>query len=111
MIESYNFGKIRIDGKEYTHDVIISADGVESWQRPDNHWAGIEDVKKIIEKKPKTVIFSTGYSGVAKVSEETKEHLKKLGIEVVIEPTKKACDTFNKLSKDPGVIAALHLTC
>ena len=111
MIESYNFGKIKIDGKEYTHDVIVSADGVESWQRPDDHWAGIEDVKKIIEKKPNTVIFGTGYSGIAKVPEETKEHLKKLGIEVIIEPTKKACDTFNKLFDKNEVVAALHLTC
>ena len=111
MIEDYDFGKIKIGGEEYTHDVIISSDGVESWQRPDDHWAGIEDVKKIVEKKPKTVIFGTGYSGVAKVPEETKEYLEKLGIEVIIEPTKKACEIFNKLSEKQGVIAALHLTC
>lgn len=111
MIESYNFGKIKIDGKEYTHDVIISADGVESWQRPDDHWVGIEDIKKIIEKKPSAVILGTGYSGIMKVSQESKEYLEKLGVEVIIEPTKKACDTFNKLSKNPGITAALHLTC
>jgi len=111
MIESYDFGKIRIDGREYTNDLIISFDGVEFWQRPDAHWTGIDDVKEIIEKKPKTIIFGTGYSGLMEVPKETKEYLEKLGIEVIIEPTKKACDSYNKLSDKESVIAALHLTC
>lgn len=111
MIESYDFGKIRIDGKEYTHDLIISSDGMESWWRKESHLVGIEDVKKIVEKKPKTVIFGTGYSGLMEVSKEAKEYLEKLGIEVIIEPTKKACDIHNKLSKKQEVVVALHLTC
>lgn len=111
MIEDYNFGKIKIDGKEYTHDLIVSGDGIDSWWRTDSHWVGIEDVKKIIEDKPKTVIFGTGYSGIMEVPKETKNYLEKLGIEVIIEPTKKACDTYNKLFENPGVVAALHLTC
>lgn len=111
MIESYDFGKIRIDGKEYTHDVILSSNGIESWWRKESHWVGIEDVKEIVEKNPKTVIFGTGYSGVAEVAQETKEYLEKLNIEVIIEPTKKACDDFNKFLEEEGVIAALHLTC
>ena len=111
MIESYDFGKIRIDGKEYTRDLIIFNDGVESWWRKESHWVGIEDVKKIVEKKPKTVILGTGYSGIMEVSKEAKEHLENLGIEVIIEPTKKACDVFNKLSEKQVVVVALHLTC
>ncbi len=111
MIESYDFGKIRINGKEYTHDLIISSDGMESWWRKESHWVGIEDVKKIVEKKPKIAIFGTGYSGLMEVSKETKEYLEKLGIEVIIEPTKKACDNYNKLLEKQVVVVALHLTC
>jgi len=29
----------------------------------------------------------------------------------IVETTKKACDIYNKLSEEQGVIAALHLTC
>jgi len=111
MIESYNFGKIRIDGKEYDHDVIIYSDRVDSWWREKSHLVKIEDIKEIIEKKPNIVIFGTGEPGLMKVSKETKEYLEKLDIEVIIEPTKKACDIYNKLSKKQEVIAALHLTC
>jgi len=111
MIESYDFGKIRINGREYTNDVIISANQVSSWWRGESHWVDIEDIKEIVEKKPKTIIFGTGDSGLMKVSEETKEHLKKLGAEVIVEPTKKAFDIYNKLSEKSEVVAALHLTC
>jgi len=110
-IEEYNFGKIKIDGREYDHDVIISGEEVDSWWRKESHWVGIEDVKKIVEKNPKTVVFGTGYSGVAKVGQETKEYLEKLGIQVIIEPTKKACGIYNKLLGKSDVVAALHLTC
>lgn len=111
-IESYDFGKIKIDGKIYNHDVIIFDDGVKDWWRKDSHWVGIEDAKKIVENNPKTVIFGTGYSGCMEVSEEAKKYLEKLSAEVIIEPTKKACDAFNKLfSEDESIIAALHLTC
>ncbi len=111
LIENYNFGKIRVDGRDYTDDVIICSDGVNSWWRGDSHWVGIKDIKEIIEKKPRTVIFGTGQPGLMKVSKEAKEYLEKLGIDVIVEPTKKACDIYNKLSKKQEVIAALHLTC
>lgn len=112
MIEHYDFGKIRIDGEEYTQDIIVSSDGVDSWWRKDSHWVGVENLGEIIERRPKKVIFGIGFSGVMEVSDEAKEYLKKLGVEVIIKPTKKACDDFNKLSSEnENVIAALHLTC
>lgn len=112
MIKSYNFGKIEIDGKKYNHDVIISKNGVDAWRRQNSHWVGINDLGEIIERQSKIVIFGTGYSGIMEVSDEAKEHLEKLGIKVIIEPTKKACDIFNKLiSEKENVIAVLHLTC
>jgi hypothetical protein len=123
MIGSYDFGKIKIDGREYNHDVIIYPalfdkkgggvypDKVDSWWREESHLVGIEDIKEIITKKPKTVIFGTGDSGIMKVSEETKKYLEKSGIKVIIEPTKKACDIYNKLSEKENIIVALHLTC
>jgi hypothetical protein len=111
MIENYDFGKIRIDGKDYNHDIIIYPDKINDWWRGESHLVGIGDVKEIIEKKPKTVIFGTGHSGLMEVPTETKKYLEKSGVEVIIEPTKKACEIYNKLSEEKGIVAALHLTC
>jgi len=111
MIDSYEFGKIKINGKEYNHDVIIFPEGIKDWWRKEGHSVIIEDVKEVIEKKPKTIIFGMGEPGEMKVPENTKQELEKLGIEVIVEPTKKACGIFNKLSEKGDVVAALHLTC
>lgn len=112
MIESYDFGKIKIDGKVYGHDLIIFKDGVKEWQRDNSHWVYLDDIKEILEKQPKKVIFGTGYSGIMNVPEETKKILENSGIEAIIEPTKKACKIYNKLSsRKENVIVALHLTC
>lgn len=111
MIEDYSFGKININGKEYNHDVIISSDGINDWWREESHWVNLDDIKDIVEKKPKTIIFGIGNSGIMKIADETKKFLETSDIEVIIEPTKKACDIYNKLSKEKGIIAALHLTC
>lgn len=111
-IESYNFGKIKIDEKIYNYDVIIFSDEIKEWQRDDSHWVYLDDMKEILEKQPKKIIFGTGYSGIMNVPEEVRKILEKSGIEAIIEPTKKACDIFNKLFLEKeNVIAALHLTC
>lgn len=124
-IESYDFGKIKIDGKVYNHDVIIYPssfdkkgdrvypDEVKDWWRDESHWVGVEDIKEIIEKKPKTIIFGTGESGIMKVAEETRKFLEASDIQIIIEPTKKACEVYNKLSDEEkkSTIAVLHLTC
>jgi len=75
MIESYDFGKIKIDGKIYTRDLIVFPNEVKEWRRDESHWVGINDLGEIIEKQPKIVIFGTGYSGIMEVSDEAKEHL------------------------------------
>lgn len=110
-IEFYDFGRIRIKGKGYNHDVIIYPDEVRDWWREESHWVDINDVKEIIEKKPKTLIIGTGYSGLMDVPEETKKLLETSDIETIIEPTKKACDIYNKLSEKEEAVTALHLTC
>lgn len=111
MIESYDFGKIKIDGKEYSHDVIIYPEEVKDWWRDESHWVVIDDFREIVEKKPEVLVIGTGYSGVMRVSDEVKKFLEDLGMKVIIEPTKKACDSYNRLFKEKGVVAALHLTC
>jgi len=113
MIESYNFGKIVVNGKVYTSDLIIFNDSVrENWWRKEGHKLHIEDLKEVIKKKPEILIVGTGYFGLMKVPKEVKDFLTQKGIEVVSQKTKEACETFNKLlSCKRKVAAALHLTC
>lgn len=111
-IEHYSFGKITIDGKTYTSDVIIYPGRVDSsWWRKEGHYLQVVDLTDVINAKPEVLIIGTGYSGVMRVPKETISHLESKGIEVHVARSEKAVEMFNKLQKEKIVIAALHLTC
>jgi hypothetical protein len=111
-IEHYSFGKIIIDGKTYTSDVIIYPEKVDSsWWRKQGHFLHIDDLKDVIAEKPELLIVGTGNSGVMVVPEETISYIKSKGIEVKIARTDEAVKLFNSFQKEKRTIAALHLTC
>lgn len=111
-INHYSFGKITIDGKAYTSDVIIYGDRVDpSWWRQEGHRLQSVDLDAVINAKPDVIVIGTGYFGMMKVPDETIQFIKSKGIEVLIMRTGKAVEMFNSLSKDKKIIAALHITC
>lgn len=111
-IEHYSFGRITIDGKTYTSDVIIYPGKVDaSWWRKQGHNLEVADLKDVISAKPQVLVVGTGTTGFMKVPKETLSYLELKGIEVHVERTDKAAELFNQLQKDKIVIAALHLTC
>lgn len=113
MINSYSFGQIVVDGKRYTSDVIIFPNRIkDNWWRREGHRVSIEELKEVIQEKPEVLVIGTGYFGFMKVPAEVKEHVKGKGIELIIQSTKDACNTFNSFLKSgKKVVAALHLAC
>ena len=113
-VESYSFGRIKINGKVYTNDVIVSQDRVinSSWWRKEGHNVHLEDIHEILNAKPEVVVFGTGSSGLMKVSKAVIDELKQRGIEVIQQPTSQAVQTFNRLVEEgKKVVLAAHLTC
>jgi hypothetical protein len=112
MIESYEFGRIHIDGRSYTSDVIVFPERVQSsWWRKEGHRLAVEDLREVVEAKPEVLVVGTGYSGLVEVPKETTEFIRSKGIELKAAPTKRAVEIYNELSKNKRVVAALHLTC
>jgi len=112
MIEFYDFGKITIDGKRYTTDVIIFPDHVrDKWWRNQGHSLSIEDLREIAQAKPEVLIIGTGYNGYMEVPNEVLDHFTSKGTEVIVEKTGEACKTYNRLASTKQVVAAFHLTC
>lgn len=110
-IDSYSFGRIVIDGKLYTQDVIVFSDRVFSpWWRKEGHYLHKKDLVEILEPKPAILIIGKGYSGVMKVPDNLIDELKDMEIKVIAEKTTEAVKRFNEL-KGEKVVAALHLTC
>ena len=112
MIDSYSFGKIVIDRKEYTKDVIIFPGKIkDNWWRKKGHELHIEDIEEVFQEAPEVLIVGTGKFGMMKVLPETVNNIKSAEINLIVENTENACKIYNELSKNKKVAAALHLTC
>ena len=112
-IDSYQFGKIVIDGTVYNSDCLIIGGSVKAnWRRKQGHLLMPEDLQHVIAAKPKVLVVGCGASGMMKVSQDIDKLLQKHGIELFSANTNKAVERFNELSrKDENAAAALHLTC
>lgn len=112
MIEGYSFGRIEIDGKKYTEDLIIFPDHIyNSWWREEGHRLRPEDLEEVVETEPELLIVGTGANGRMKVPQETRKYIESKGIELITESTGEATKTYNEISDSKKTVAALHLTC
>lgn len=119
-IDSCEFGKIVIDGKEFAKDIIF-CDGliIEDWRREKGHvltqkdiqvlWDIIGDHKGACD----VLVVGTGHDGLMKLSdEEGNGMLDQVMYYVQQSKTAQAVEDFNKLAeKGSRVAGAFHLTC
>ncbi|MHC4324298.1 MAG: Mth938-like domain-containing protein [Planctomycetota bacterium] len=112
-IDSYQFGKIVIDGAAYNSDCLIFGGSVQAdWWRKQGHLLTPEDLQPVISAGPSILVVGCGASGLMKVSENVNQILPEHGIELFAANTSKAVAKFNELAqKGQNVAAALHLTC
>jgi hypothetical protein len=111
-IDSYEFGHIVINDQAYGKDLILLPERViEGWWRKEGHLLQPEDLDAVLEANPKTLVVGQGAYGRMQVTSKTQEALEAADIELIAQPTPKACHTFNRLRQEQSVAAALHLTC
>jgi len=112
LIESYSFGKIKISGKLYTSDVIIYPDHIDDhWWRKEGHRLSIDDLRDVWQVEPEVLIVGTGYYSFMKVPNELREQVTSKNVELIVESTKEAYKTYNRLTSTRRTVAAFHLTC
>ena len=113
MIDSFGFGRIVVDGVEYTKDLIIFPDHVKSnWWRVEGHKLHVEDLKSVLDYEPEVLVVGKGAYGLMKITEEAEKALSEKGIQVVAMKTKEAIGEYNELiEKGKKAVVALHITC
>lgn len=110
-ITDYHFGRVRIDGKVYHHDVLVCGDEILSpWVRQEGHSLHPDDLDWLMPRKPQALIVGTGAFGRLRVPDATQEWLKSQGIELIALPTKEAISEYNRRAS-AHVACGLHLTC
>jgi len=112
-IEAYEFGRIVVDGRSYSADLILYPDRVQAnWWRRAGHELCPEDIAEVLAGRPQVLVVGTGESGRMRVLPETEALLQERGIQLIALPTGAACRTYNQLrSTGSNAVAALHLTC
>lgn len=114
MIDTYETGRwIRIEGRTYHSDVKIIGDEVRAnWWRKSGHRLDRDDISDILENRPDVLVVGTGYAGMMRVPDTTREALESQGIRLQVEKTGSAVKVFNRLLKEGRKVAgAFHLTC
>ena len=110
-IDGYGFGRVTIDGREETRDVIVLPDRVvRGWWRKEGHGLVLADLAEVLDELPERLLVGTGAHGQLRPDPATLETLLARGVEVEVLPTADAVERYAKL--DPRkTAAALHLTC
>jgi hypothetical protein len=111
-IESYEFGRIVIDGRLHTRDVIILPDRVlGAWWRTEGHMLNPEDLGAVFDAAPEVLVVGKGAHEMLRVTSETRQALEVANIELIALSTAEACTAYNELCAEKATAAALHLTC
>ena len=111
------FGSIVVEGKKFTHDVVIGLDGSVKKRKKKlskkvygtSHIISLEEAKHLYEKGAEKILIGTGQSGMVKLSEEAEEYFKKKKCTVQQLPTLEAVKIWNEIKGK--VIGLFHTTC
>jgi hypothetical protein len=112
MIESYEFGKMEIDGQFYSADLILLPGRINSsWWRQESHILAPGDLKDVFAEEIEVLVIGTGFFGLMKVSGEVKQAAAAKGIRLVVQKTKTAVQKYNEMAPLKKTAGAFHLTC
>jgi hypothetical protein len=112
-IDSYEFGRVTVDGLAYRADLIILPDRVVAdWWRLEGHNLVPEDLREVVAAGAEVLVVGTGAYGAMAAPADTVTYLEGRGIKVEAYDTAKAVRRYNGLAAGgKRVAAALHLTC
>ena len=110
-LEDYRFGRVVVDGREETRDVIVLPDRViRNWWRNDGHALVLDDLEDVLDDLPERLVVGTGAAGQMEPDPQAVRALRDRGVEVEVFRTDEAVRRY--AASDPArTAAALHLTC
>jgi hypothetical protein len=116
-IDSFNFGFIVVDDKQYTHDVIILPDGTVKDRnsgkgRLGSHSIARSEIESLIKTEPDVILIGTGVSGMARLAHDAEYYLQKPDMNLTVLPSPEVVKKYNQYIDDGERVAALiHVTC
>jgi hypothetical protein len=82
-IDQYEFGRIVVDGRQETRDLIILPDRVvRNWWRRDGHALVLDDLVEVLDELPPHLVVGTGADGRMRPDPDTVQQLQERGVTV-----------------------------
>jgi hypothetical protein len=101
-VDHYEFGRIVVDGRVETRDLIILPDRVvRNWWRQEGHVLVVDDLGEVIAELPSHLLLGTGADGRMRPDPETIRHLQERGVTVEALPTGQAVRRFGGSTRPP----------
>lgn len=117
-VASDAWGSIEVEDADRPYrDAKLWPGGSRDWdwnETGTRHAPGIQpaDVAELLEGGAETVVLSRGRNGRLQVMDETLDRLEDAGVDVVVEKTPAAIETYNELAERGERVGALiHSTC
>jgi hypothetical protein len=118
-IERTTFGSITIGGTVYAHDVIVRPDGRVKRRKKKlskavygtSHTISLREARYVRKQAPgaERLIVGSGQYGNVELSPDAAAYLKRKNCRVVLEPTPKVVNAWNKTKS--GAVGLFHVTC
>lgn len=116
-INKTSFGSITVNNEKIENDIFITLDGEVRKRKKKlskvvygtSHTISKDEAKFVYEEGAELLIIGTGQYGVAELSVEAEEYLRKKKCKVMLMPTPDAIEEWNKAKGK--VIGLFHITC
>jgi len=117
-ITHVSWGQLKVEGEAASFkDAKLFPGGAREWdwnETGTSHSPGIQpqDVQELLDHGAQVVVLSKGMNRRLDVKPETLSMLEEKGIEVRVEPTDDAVETYNTLCREGRAVGGLfHSTC
>jgi hypothetical protein len=116
-IDSFNFGFIVVDDKQYTYDVVILPDGTVKERNPGkgrlgSHSIARSEIEALTREQPDVILVGTGVQGMARLAHDAEFLLTKPDLNLTLLPSPQIVKKYNHHVDDGDKVAALiHVTC
>ena len=110
-LEDYSFGRLTVDGREHTRDLIVLPDRVVTdWWRREGHSLAMEDLDDVLDELHRRLVLGVGAHSQLRPDRAVIAELERRGVQVECRPTDEAVRRYGELD-ERDTAAALHLTC
>jgi hypothetical protein len=116
-IDSFNFGFIVVDDKQYTSDVVILPDGTVKERTPGkgrlgSHSIARSEIEALTRVQPDVILIGTGVQGIARLAHDAEFYLTEPNLNVTMLPSPQIVKKYNQYAEEGEKVAALiHVTC